>query len=176
MESGQRISGWSRASLWYGIVFLAFSVAALIADQIYNPRWWEQTDLTKAREALEVGTSRSVALIAVSTVAGLLGAALCLAAVGQCWRSLGTVIGLGRAWIGFALTGLGASAMLYVAIRQQSAPNPWLFIAFPTVATIWASWNAWRGTRHMSSTIAALTVPDPKEVAVQANPSGNPAS
>jgi hypothetical protein len=156
MGSHQRVSAWARASLYFGIVWLAISMLVLVEDHYNGQPWWEQNDLAKARNALDAGTARAVTLITVSTGATLVGTMLCIAAVGHCWLSFGAVAGLGQACLGLLLTGLGTTVTVYVAIKQGTRPNPWMFIAMPVVLTILGSWMIWRNSLRMNSTLATM--------------------
>ena len=161
MATEQRVSGWSRSSLWFGMVWLAIAVLAVIIDHLNGQPWWEQTDITNAKEALEAGTSRAATLIAVSTGAALVGTMLCVVGIGQCWRSLGKVGGLGQACAGMMMTGLGTTATVYVAIKQVTRPNPLVFAAIPGALAIMVSWVAWRLSHRVNSTFAAMATAEP---------------
>jgi hypothetical protein len=161
MESGQRMSGWSRLSLGFGVVWFAIAVPVAIAENFSGQPWWEETDTAKASEALHAGVSRAVTLIALSTGACLVGTLLGLVGIGQCWRSMGQVVGVGQACAGMVLTNFAATVMFYAAMKLGARPNPWVFIAVPTALTGGASWIIWRLSPRLISTLAAKAAAKP---------------
>ena len=162
MEAGHRVSRWSNAALWFGVVALVLATLAAIPHHLNGKPWWEHDDPAEAQNALAAGTSLATALIVAATVVGVVGISLGLVGIRHYLTSRitspGRVVGLGRACTGLLLSGNAASVLVYAAVKQMDRADPLVFVALPAVLSLLTAWQAYRWWRRNGmSTLAALT-------------------
>jgi hypothetical protein len=138
VEAVQRVSIWSRVALWLGAVWCVLAILVAVVDYaVVRPL---------ERDAVELIQQGSVAvavtLIVLAHGICLVQAIVSLIGIRQCLLSQGKIVGLGRAYLGMMLTGLGSAVLVFVGILHVGRIAP-MAVAVPAAEIIVAAGFAW---------------------------------
>jgi hypothetical protein len=132
-------------------------------------RPWERGAVELIRQG---GVAVAVTLIALAHGICLVQAIISLIGIRQCLLSQGRIAGLGHAYIGMMLTGLGSAALVFVGILHLGRIEP-MAVAVPAAEILVAGGFAWwwgLGGR-LTSLASTLSEPGDTNVGIEVKPS-----